>query len=64
MRKLLFKSPEYSMDSPVNTHELSEHGKSLKKAGDALRCTMEDISVKIACDMTDRIVLRTASRSV
>lgn len=67
MRKLLFKSPESSFnsfDGSVNSHELSEHGKALKKAGDILRCTMEDIPVKMACDMTDRIVLRTASKRV
>lgn len=39
----------------------------LQKFADAakdLRCNMEDASVKMLCEMTDTVVLGTASRSV
>jgi len=67
MRKLLFKSQESSFnsfDGSVNLHELSEHGKVLKRAGDVLRGGMEDLSVKELCGLTDIAVLRNASGRV
>ncbi len=70
MRKLLSKSPEFTSqpfsleDASVHPERLSDHLEGFKLAGDALRITMQDPSLKIVCDMTDRVVLRTASKRV
>ncbi len=63
MRKLLFKSPEFSIEDASNhPGNLSLDLKAYGEAGDKLRKEMCDRSVKEACDITDRAVLRTADK--
>lgn len=61
----MIESPKWDIENAsVHPANLSENLQGFKLAGDALRSTMENISVKKACDMTDIAVLRNASRRV
>ncbi|MEI6810722.1 MAG: hypothetical protein WCK60_01575 [Candidatus Nomurabacteria bacterium] len=70
MRKLLSKSPEFTSqpfsleNASAHPGKLSDHLEGFKLAGDVIRSTTEDLSLKIVCDMTDRMVLRTAAKRV
>ncbi|MCX6756588.1 MAG: hypothetical protein NTW35_00330 [Candidatus Nomurabacteria bacterium] len=64
MRKLLFKSPEFSIEDASNhPRNLSLRLKEYEEAGDKLREEMSNLSIKKAGDLTDRMVLRIVDRS-
>ncbi len=59
-----FPSHEFSIDEASNHKmNLPTELKGFEEAGNKLRCNMEDLSVKMACEMVDSAILRTRAHS-